>query len=242
MSVKIALVLAAGITWLTLPMQPDPLSASLLQAVDARDLAAVTASLAKGAKVNSADAFHRTALHKAANQAPEEIIELLIARGADINARDNDGRTPLHLANSMSAAVLLKHKADITLRDKQGNTVLHTAAEQDGAAMCRLLVAAGIKADVRNTAGLTPLHFAALQGKKPSTEFLLSVGADINAKSTAPYSYKWTYVDWDVKGMEEAVGAGETAMSIAKAKHKKNKYSTSRYADLAEFLKTKGAK
>ena len=224
----ISLILLTGAT-MGIPTDPQ---ADLLHAVVERDLAAVVSALNNGAKPNAVDAFRRTPLHTAAHASTEEIIELLLVRGGDPNALDNDGRTPLHLSNSMSAEILLRHKADARVLDKQGNSALHTAAEQDGAAMCRLIVQAGVSANVRNRAGLTPLHFAALQGQRRAAEYLLNQGAEINAKTMARYAYKWTYVAWDVKGMEQLIDVGQTATSIARTQHKKNRFVTSRYGEL----------
>ncbi|HVF18131.1 MAG TPA: ankyrin repeat domain-containing protein, partial [Steroidobacteraceae bacterium] len=106
---------------------------------------------------------------------------------------------------------------------------------------CQLLVDAGLPVDARNNVGLTPLHFASLQAQQSAAEYLLSRGADINAKTLAPYSYKWSYIAWDVKGMEQAVPAGSTPLSIAIAGHERTKWSSGRYSGFVKYLRTKGA-
>ncbi len=107
--------------------------------------------------------------------------------------------------------------------------------------MCRLLIDAGLPTDVRNNSGLSPLHFAALEGNRNTAECLLSRGADVNARTLGPYSYKWTYIAWDVRGMEYSVPAGSTPVSIAREKHRASKWTTSRYGELADYLVSKGA-
>jgi hypothetical protein len=223
----------------TAPAAADDLQTSLLKAITDRDVAAARAALDKGADPNAAGEFGRTPLHEAAKESAE-IVELLLVSGAKPNALDGDGRTPLHLAYSDSAALLLRHKADFLILDKKGNSALHTAAEAD-AQMCRLLVEAGIPVDARNNSGLTPLHFAALQANKNAADYLLSKGADINAQTLAPYSYKWTYIAWDVQGMEDSVPARSSALTIARNKHRRSKWTTGRYDDFAKFLLSRGA-
>lgn len=204
------------------------------------EIAELQAAVAGGINVNAQDAYGRTALHHGAKEGNAETINALLAASAEVSAKDKEGRTPLHLANSMSAAILMKHRADFLSLDNQGNSPLHTAAESD-AAFCRLIVDAGMIVDGRNNCGLTPLHFAALQGKRTVAEFLLSKGADVNAKTLADYQYKWTYVGPDVLGMERRVARGSTPLDISQAEHQRNKWVTSNHKAFSDFLVGKGA-
>lgn len=213
----------------------------LLAAIAARDLNTVRTLVANGADLNAPGPFQRTPLHEAAKGIDTPLLEWMLAQGADPQARDGDGRTPLHLANDVSAAVLLRHRADPRLVDQQGNTALHIAAEHSRA-KCRLLVQAGVPVNARNQAGLVPLHFAVLAGKQYIVEHLLELGAEVNAKSAADYSFKPSSVGWDVKGMESSVPAGATPLSLARQLHRKNRWvSGSLYANIAEYLVSKGA-
>ncbi len=162
MSIRAWILLGAAFFMSTAHAAVDDLQTQLLDAIRARDVAAVRAALDAGADPNSPAEFARTPLHLAVRESTEA-TELLLSRGANPNAADGDGRTPLHLANGDSAALLLKHKANFLALDSKGNSALHTAAESD-VAMCKLLIEMGMPTDVRNNSGLSPLHFAALEG------------------------------------------------------------------------------
>jgi hypothetical protein len=239
--VALALVLATPAGFMTTAHSAEgDAQTQLLKAIHDRDPEAVRAAIAAGAEVNAPGAFNRRPLHEAATQS-HDALAVLLEHGADPNVSDDDGRTPLHLANSTSTPVLLQHKADWLATDKSGNTALHTAAEDD-ARMCQQLIEAGMPVDARNNAGLSPLHFAVLNGNQNGIEYLLSRGANVNAETAADYAYKWKEIAWDVKGMELQVPAGSTPLSIARWRHKNTKWSSgSRYSDIADYLVSQGA-
>ena len=226
--------------WLPANVSADPIAqARLLQAIAARDLQAATAALDAGADPNLAADFGRTPLHEAARESAE-IVAALIERGAQVDPVDGAGRTPLHLAYSDAARVLLDRKADFLRLDNEGNTALHTAAEQS-AETCRILRETGLPIDVRNRAGLTPLHFASLAAGQAAARYLLAQGADLNAKTLGPYRYKWIGIAWDVEGMEQDVPIGSTPLSIALDGHERTKWSSGRFRGYVDFLRTQGA-
>ena len=223
------------------PAVEPSIQEALLAAIEARNLDAARAAVARGADLNGRGPFQRTPLHAAAKGVDTRLLEWMLAQGANPNGRDGDGRTPLHLANQTSAEILLRHQADARLTDRQGNTALHIAAESSRG-LCRLLVQAGVPVNARNQSGLTPLHFAVLAGKRPLVEQLVELGADVNAKTAAEYSFKPSFVAWDVKGMESGVPAGATPVSLARQLHRQNRWSQGDlYADLADYLVAKGA-
>jgi|GEM_PF-1247751 len=67
--------------------------------------------------------------------------------------------------------------------DPEGNTLLHYAASsnnKDSEQMIRLLLSDGAVVNARNSAGQTPLHYAAHYGRAAHVELLVKTGADIN--------------------------------------------------------------
>ena len=128
------------------------------------DLAAVQASLAKGADIEARDHDGDTALHLAAIQAGPAVIAALIAAGADPNALSTDGQTPLfHAAehgNLRALQALLTADADVNARDKDSHTPLFYAIDQGHREVVEALLAAGSDLAVRDKDGDTPLDLA----------------------------------------------------------------------------------
>src|SRR5919198_5696459 len=107
-------------------------SALLADAAEKMDRAAIRALLKKPVDVNTPQADGMTALHWAAFQDDEEIVELLVGAGANVNAANRYGVTPLSLActngNGVMVARLLKAGADPNAVLPGGETPLMTAA------------------------------------------------------------------------------------------------------------------
>jgi len=124
-----------------------------------------------------------TPLHKAVYRGELERAESLIRQGADLNARTGRGWTPLHLAASRGKAdmigLLLSRGALTSPQDRDGETPLHIAVYLKKFDCSRELARYGAEANARDSYGNTPLHHAR---EKEVIEFLLSKGADINAK------------------------------------------------------------
>jgi ankyrin repeat protein len=140
----------------------------------------------------------REFFHAVKNGKLDRVKELIDQEGANVNARDDEGATPLHWAGRFGdeaiAELLIKNNADVRAETKGGSTPLHWASHPhdevtDKAALdvVTLLVENG--ADVRARTKKekdysTPLHSAALAGRKEVAEFLISKGADVNAHTS----------------------------------------------------------
>ena len=112
------------------------------------------------------DRFGRTALHRAARDAPATTVRLLMAAGWDIEAKDIDDGTPLHDAatengNHPALRLLLEAGADPNASDVLGRTAIHLAAAGNaGPESILLLIAAGADPAARDGIGWTPLRYA----------------------------------------------------------------------------------
>ena len=94
---------------------------TLQEAISAQRVCAVELMIKDGADINSADSYHRTALHIAGRYGNREVVELLLKYGVDVNARDEDRMTALHwaaLCNNMETVkYLVCRGAQVNTRD-----------------------------------------------------------------------------------------------------------------------------
>jgi len=168
--------------------------------------------LERGARADAQDDGGTTPLHLAAFKGDKEAIELLLAYGADINAKDKGGITPLHNAvmqgHRDATLLLLNRGADVNATDKRGCTALYLATEAGKSELMQLLLDAGAEMDIftasslgkvdrvaelletepglaraSGISGMTPLHYAAMNGDVQLTELLLGKGADTEART-----------------------------------------------------------
>lgn len=102
-----------------------------------------------------------------------DVVQTLLRAGADVCARDSAGGTALHAATLRRhvdvARALLQAGCDSNATDQGTNTPLHTLAaagaspgdgEATGAELVSLLLEWGASADIKNSAGLTPISAA----------------------------------------------------------------------------------
>jgi ankyrin repeat protein len=122
-----------------------------------------------------------------------------------INRPDSRGRSPLLVACSYGqwdcADRLLEAGANVLKADKDGNGVLHQAIVHNHLSIVvQLLLKAEEQSftfrlvNSRNSAGLTPLHYAAWTGNSDVAQQLLLAGADQHISSTAEYD-PWLQVN-----------------------------------------------
>lgn len=124
----------------------------------------VTALLARGTPVNTADRDGATALHFASANAHLDTLRVLLERGADPCRADGLGTTPLHLAAMLGHVSVIKALvaagADVNARDCGDYTPLHQAFGHDRLAAVRALLSAGADPLARNEQGDTPAEIA----------------------------------------------------------------------------------
>ena len=114
-------------------------------------------------------------------------------RGADPDFADENGETALHLAARQNSSdyvddLIFIGAADKDAQNGTGQTPLMAlvAAGHGNLDALRLLVAAGARAGIPQSDGVTPLYSAVLQGRKDMVEIItLDSAMDINARNPA---------------------------------------------------------
>jgi ankyrin repeat protein len=158
---------------------------SLASYQNGRDM--VELLISKGADVNVIDNQNSTPLHRAVDLGRIDTVKLLLSSGADINQKNNYGLTPLesilddvYEANEWEemARILVKHGAyveDINIAVGVGDiSLIKSFIEREP----KLI-------NYKNRHGYDPLHFAVYHCRKGILEFLISQGADVNARDKA---------------------------------------------------------
>jgi len=138
--------------------------------------------LASGARVNAADLYGMTPLHKAAAFDERPIAEMLLAYDADplvFGAKYGVIRmAPIHLAAESGytglVELFLDYGVDIDLptRGKNRVTALHIAAAKGRSEVVELLLKSGADVNARDVQGETPLHWAITAEQKEVADML----------------------------------------------------------------------
>jgi len=106
-----------------------------------------------------------------------------------IAEQEDDGTRPIHFAafhgNHQLIDILLNSGADPTLTNKQGQNVIHMAAQGDKPFSLilfrQLFKEAFSDINICDNDECTPLHWACFCNSHQIINFLISLGADINA-------------------------------------------------------------
>ena len=119
-------------------------------------------------------------------KAMQELALNFLSSG-NIDVQNADGETLLFLAVKTNhialASNLIRFRADVDLDNAAGLTPLQLAAgRKDGLKMCQLLVGAGADVDKPGALGETPIHRALDHACTENAEYLISVGANMNAR------------------------------------------------------------
>jgi ankyrin repeat protein len=113
----------------------------------------------------------------------------LLREGADVSAANHFGATPMgeaaKLGNTDIIRQLLKAGADPNSTSDEGQTALHSVARTGNIEAATLLLKHGANLEAREQwGGQTPLMWAASQNQPAMVKFLLSKGANANARAT----------------------------------------------------------
>jgi ankyrin repeat protein len=133
-------------------------------------------------RIDTLDVFEAAALGEV-----DRLRAVLDADPLLATAYSGDGFTALHFAAFFgapeAAAVLIERGAEVDAlgRGWMTGTALHSAVSRLQSEVARILLEAGGNPNVRQSAGWTPLHAAAMNGDLASVELLLAAGADPGA-------------------------------------------------------------
>ena len=132
-------------------------------------------------------------LHLAVRDENSTAVKFLLKQGASVNSRDDDNQTPLFWAcYSKSTAdivnIPLQHDADINILTKTAQaSVIYFAAKNSDCQVIEKLLNYGLKINIKDADGWTPLMWACLsKDNLDNVTALIRHEADIDA-STAVY-------------------------------------------------------
>jgi ankyrin repeat protein len=116
-------------------------------------------------------------------------VKRLLAAGANVSVANNYGATPMGLAaevgNTEILRMLLKAGGDANSPNQDGQTALLAVARTGNVDAARLLVEFGARIDAKEKfGGQTALMWASARRHPEMMEFLISKGADVNARGT----------------------------------------------------------
>lgn len=154
--------------------QPCNAAALLLPSSPPGRLSIRFASLAQNGSVS---------LHFAASKGALDVVDALLAAGANPTAANIDHMNPLHLA-AMKGQLSVMDKLLTAVRAAAGAAVVAASApgaEASAVSDAELDAAVVEAVNVADAFGMTPLHFAAMEGHAELVEALLVRGSDPNA-------------------------------------------------------------
>ena len=157
---------------------------ALCTAAGAGDLAQVKRFIDFGVPANLGDYDRRYALHVAAAEGHEKIVEFLLLAQADPNCKDRWGGTPLQDALSgghISTAYMLKAKG-AEVPESFGAGAVCEAAGKGDVPKLRMLHSFGQSLDVGDYDDRYALHLASAEGRVLAVSFLLGISSDPNVE------------------------------------------------------------
>lgn len=193
-----------------------------------------------GADVNgiSYEEFKTPIFHDACISGDLEIIELMIKRGADIKAVDKFGQ------NAFEAAAMYGHTKICIALNKLGLSTKHKSHVAAGVGNVKALkkYLEG-KVDQRTGWKETPLHYACSAGQSEACKFLLSQGADVDARNVLGSSaMHYAAITLDEDKTRKVVDLLLAAGADINAKDKDGLMPLDMAGEIDDYLISKGAK
>jgi ankyrin repeat protein len=185
------------------------------------DVGRLRVLLDAGCDVHEVDPRGVTLLAEAAGTGDDQRVALLLERGANVlapNAGEHRFQLPLFAAAGSGSArcvtLLLAAGADTTILDGQSRTAMFHAANES---VMRVLLAAGLSLDARDTYEWPPLVAAIADGEAERVAAYLAVGADPNAtydRGFTPFMSAVSGMERQVRVMRMLVDAGANPRAV----------------------------
>ena len=158
-----------------------------------------------GVSPDCGDYDARTALHIAASEGNNKIVEWLTGAKANVNVKDRWGNTPLMDAvvhgHEVAARILFEAGSRMNVATASG--MMCSAASTGDLALLRMLHESGCDVRVGDYDGRTPLHLAAAEGQVVAVSFLLAAYAEVSSRDR-----------WGFTAIDDAIRAEH--LSVAK--------------------------
>ena len=182
--------------------------------------------ISKGADVYAKDQFGNYVIYYSYLKGYFSIIKYLIEkRHIENEVKNYYSQTPLHCAcyfgDLQIVEYLISKGADLYAKDNDENIVIHYSSIGGHLPIVQYLIEKqNVDINIKGWNGKTPLHLACLEGHHNIAEYLISKGANINAKDTigdyaihyaskgghlpiVQYFIEQQNVDIDIKGSNE---------------------------------------
>lgn len=166
---------------------------TLDQAVWKGDIDSARSLLRASRQLETIDESGRNLLHLAALRGKKPMVSLLLESASQskgfpslFTAKCQQAQTALHYAawsGSYGVFTMIAERSNLLQTNKRGNTAMHIAARMGFISIVEhlLRVETGLL-EVKGSDGLTPLHYAAMNGHEEVVALLVNTGANAEAK------------------------------------------------------------
>ncbi len=163
-----------------------PQKLPLHEAIALRNFSGLQTALLTGADLNALDVDKQTPLMLALATNQEDMTRSLLELNVNVAHVDKNGLTALHLVSLSSfrgvTDQLIAQGASPLAKDQAGSIPLHYAAVTGNCEVIDVLApysfVDGMKVDIPNNDGFTPLHLAIQEGRLNAAKHLLDAGAN----------------------------------------------------------------
>ncbi len=141
-----------------------------------------------GADITVRNSYKQTLLHHVGITGQYGVAKLLLKKGLNVNSIDNIGATPLLYAalyeNKSVENLFKKHNGQLVIDESAkdyttNKTTIHLVAEMGDKNLAERLLNSGMDINVRDSNGLTPLHYAIIYNQTDIAQILINNGAEL---------------------------------------------------------------